>query len=201
MRGAGLRLAILLCAVLVTGTAPVAGSAQEAQAAAPSTLQSPILTIRLEKLYAETLYGRAVEARFKSDSDALLAENLRLEKALETEERDLTDRRATLPPEEFKTLAAAFDSKAEQIRAAQEAKSRAIGKKREDEQQRFLEVARPVLEQMMLESGAAALFNENMVIAKVQGIDITDAAIARMDKVLGDGSTLPEPTPTPAPAP
>lgn len=201
MLRAGLRLAKLLCAVLVTGAAPVTALAQEAQTEAPSAVvKSPVLTIDRERLYAETLYGKAVEARFKADSDALVAENLRLEQALEAEERELTDRRATLPPQEFKALAAAFDAKAEQIRAAQEAKSRAIGKKREAEQQRFLEAAIPVLGELMRASGAAAIFDKNMIILSLRGIEITDEAIARIDTVLGDGSAPAQQKPQAAPA-
>lgn len=201
MQRTGLRLAALFCSMLATGFLPVPVAAQEAAAdAAGAALKSPVLTIDRERLYAETLYGKAVEARFKADSDALIAENLRLEQALEAEERDLTDRRSTLPAEEFKSLAAAFDAKAEQIRTAQEAKSRAIGKKREAEQQRFLEAAIPVLGELMRDRGAAAIFDKNMIILSLRGIEITDAAIARIDAVLGDGSSQPAPSTEPQPA-
>lgn len=217
MRRRGIGLVTLCAAALVLAGPPRTVAAQETVAPAGSALRAPFLTINIDRLYAKTLYGKGVEARFKADSDALIAENLRLEKALEAEERDLTDRRATLAPADFKPLAAAFDAKAEQIRAAQLAKSRSIAAKREAEQQRFLEVARPILVQLMQEAGAVALVNENMVIAKVSGIDITDAAIARIDAVLGDGRTAPsgaapadeqtqpqppvDPAPTPQPAP
>lgn len=210
MRARRLCRASFLMAALVAGLplAPVA--AQEAAttpapvAAPTSQIQSPILTIDRDRLYAETMYGKAVEARFKADSDALIAENLRLEQALEAEERDLTDRRTTLPAAEFKALAAAFDAKAESIRTAQQAKSRAIGKKRESEQQRFLEAAVPVIGGLMRESGAAAVFDKQMIIVSLRAVDITDAAIARVDAVLGSGDGAegdPAPSPAPPPAP
>lgn len=198
MRGAGLRLATLALVACLCGGA-------QAQDQTPATpLPSAVLTLDRDRLFAETLFGKAVEARIKAESDALVAENLRLETALEAEERDLTDRRALLPAEEFKRLAAAFDTKAEQIRAAQAAKSRAIAARRDSEQQRFLEAAVPVLGALMRERGAAAIFDKNLIVLSLRGIDITDAAIARIDEVLGSGDApAPDPaapTGTPAPA-
>ncbi len=172
---------------------------------APAVLQAPILMLDRDRLFAETLYGRAVEAQFQAESETLIAENLRLEQALEEEERALTDQRPTLPAAEFQTLAAAFDKKAEDIRSAQDAKSRAITSKREQDQQRFLQAAIPVLGELMRDSGAVAIFDQKTVILSLRGVDITDAAIARIDAVLGDGSAAPvadgtDPTPAPADA-
>lgn len=205
MQGPALRLAALAFVALTAGgacaqEAPAADTATApdtpADQAAPASdlaFQSPILTLDRERLFGETLFGKAVDARFKTDSDALVAENLRLEKALEEEERDLTDRRAKLPAAEFQQLAEAFDAKAEQIRAAQEAKSRAIAAKREEEQKRFLEAAIPVLGELMRDSGAAAIFDKDTIILSLRGIDITDRAIARIDSLLGTGDPAPAP--------
>ena len=174
---------------------------------APAVVQAPILMLDRDRLFAETLYGRAVEAQFQAESETLIAENLRLEQALEEEERALTDKRPTLPAAEFQTLAAAFDKKAEDIRSAQDAKSRAITSKREQDQQRFLQAAIPVLGELMRESGAVAIFDQKTVILSLRGVDITDAAIVRIDAVLGDGSTAPvadgvtDPAPLPTPTP
>ena len=157
-----------------------------------SVPQAPILTLDRERLLSETRFGKAVEAQFQQDSERLIAENLRLEQALEAEERALTDQRPTLPSEEFRTLAEEFDTKTEAIRAAQDAKSRAITSRRDAERQRFLQAAIPVLADLMRESGAVAIFDKEMVILSLRGVDITDEAIARIDAVLGDGATLPE---------
>lgn len=159
--------------------------------------RAPILMVDRERLLVETMFGQAVEARFQASSKQLIDENLRLEQALETEERDLTDRRATLPAEEFQKLAAEFDAKTEAIRAAQDAKSRALTNQREQDRQRFLQAAVPVLGDLMQESGAVAIFDKGIVILSLRGVDITDEAIARIDTVLGDGTNLPPPEPAP----
>ena len=159
--------------------------------------RAPILMVDRERLLVETMFGQAVEARFQASSKQLIDENLRLEQALESEERDLTDRRATLPAEEFQKLAAEFDAKTEAIRAAQDAKSRALTNQRELDRQRFLQAAVPVLGDLMRESGAVAVFDKALVILSLRGVDITDEAIARIDTVLGDGSNLPPLEPAP----
>ena len=191
MRGCAVRhwglVALVLAgpAVGQEGAAPAA-TAEPAGVVVP---QSPILMLDRNRLLAETMFGKAVEQQFEADSRALIAENLRLEKALEAEERELTDRRATLPAEEFQALAAEFDRKTEAIRTAQDAKSRAITTKREEERQKFLQAAIPVLGDLMREAGAVAIFDSGLVILSLRGADITDEAIARIDKVLGDGRT------------
>ncbi len=166
--------------------------AQEATPQAPvaAAEQFPILMIDRNRLLAETLFGKTVEAEFEAASKALIAENLRLEAALEEEERELTDRRASLPPEEFQALAAEFDRKTEEIRAAQDAKSRFITTEREEKRQRFLQAVFPVMGDLMRESGAVAIFDKDLVILALRGADITDEAIQRVDAVLGDGSGL-----------
>lgn len=183
----GLALSVLLA---------LPSAAQEA--AQMEVPQAPILMVDRARLLSETLFAKAVDARFQTESQGLIDENLRLEQALEAEERDLTDRRPTLPAEEFQKLAAEFDTKTEAIRAAQDAKSRDLTARREADRQRFLEAALPVLGELMREAGAVAIFDKDIVILSLRGVDITDEAIARIDAVLGDGSALPPPAPEPA---
>lgn len=185
MRRAGAGV-ILLAAVLgLAGPDPLAAQTQEQDG-----LRAPVLMLDRNRLFTESAFGKAAEAQFQAESADLIAENLRLEQALEAEERNLTDQRATLDPEAFQALATAFDEKTESIRAAQDAKSRAITAKRDDDRQRFLQAAVPVLGDLMRDSGAVAIFDKDMVILSLRGVDITDAAIARIDAALGDGSAL-----------
>ena len=195
MRRAGAKTVLVaaLLAIVSSVTAPVA--AQETEG-----LRAPVLMLDRNRLFAESAFGKAAEARFEAESKALIAENLQLEQALEAEERSLTDQRATLDAAAFQELATAFDEKAEAIRAAQDAKSRAITAKREQDRQRFLQAAVPVLGELMRESGAVAVFDKDMVILSLRGVDITDEAITLIDAALGDGSALPaEPAPEAVP--
>jgi Skp family chaperone for outer membrane proteins len=160
---------------------------------------TPIVVIDPERLFRESAFGRASETRISTEQAALVAENRRLEAELEAEERDLTERRPALPPEEFRALAAAFDLKAEAIRSAQAGKDRAITESRQADQQRFLQAAAPELAQMMADMGAVAMLDKQVVFLSFDSVDVTDRAIARIDARLGDGSAPPAPQPQPAP--
>lgn len=160
------------------------------------TAAPPILTLNQDRLYRDSAFGRAALARAEAEAADLSAENRRLEAALEAEERALTDRRAALSPEDFAPLAAAFDQKVEEIRAAQDAKSRAITRQLDDDRKRFFETALPVLGELLNDTGAVAILADSAIILSLSSLDITDEAIARIDLVL----TAPDPAP-PAPAP
>jgi Skp family chaperone for outer membrane proteins len=148
----------------------------------------PVVVIDPDRLFRESAFGRASAARVSAEQAALVAENRRLEAELEAEERDLTARRATLPPEEFRALATAFDAKAEGIRKAQAEKDRAITESRQADQQRFLQVAAPELARMMSDMGAVAMLDKQVVFLSFDSIDVTDRAIVRINAALGDGA-------------
>ncbi|MFN7051779.1 MAG: OmpH family outer membrane protein, partial [Gemmobacter sp.] len=158
--------------------------------APPREVRSQIATIQPDQLFARTAFGMAMQSRTSAASAALQDENRRIEAALEAEERALTDRRKTLPPEEFRTLAEAFDTKVEGIRAAQDAKGRALKRQAEEDRQKFFETALPVLADLMGEIGAVALLDKSGIVLSLDAIDITERAVTRIDAVLGDGSSL-----------
>ncbi|MFE3839165.1 OmpH family outer membrane protein [Pseudogemmobacter sonorensis] len=209
--------ALALCALLPAGAAPPA-AAQEADApeagsrplpeGAPETspapgpvsgpeirLQSsPFVLVDQDRLFGLSDFGRAFIARQEAAEAALLAENARIESELEAEERALTQRRAVLSPAEFAPLAAAFDSKVEEIRAAQEEKVQAIRRMRDEDQRRFFEAVTPILYELMIESGAVAILVDEAVVMSLSLIDITDPAITRVNQRL---PVLPETDPEP----
>lgn len=190
--------------VLLTAIAalPLPGAAQESPAAGPgetpaATLASPIVTLDQDRFFRSSAYGKAALARAEAEAAALSAENRKIEAALEAEERDLTTRRASLKPEEFTPLANAFDSKVEEIRAAQDAKSRAVTRHLEETRQKFFESAVPVLADLLRDTGAVAILADNAIILSLSALDITDEAVARMDAALPG---LPPEDPEAAPA-
>lgn len=164
--------------------------AQPAQAQ-PAPALAGIAVLSQEQLFSGSAFGKALLARDEAARRALQAENQRLDAALEAEERDLTTRRPGMTPQEFGALAAAFDTKVKGIRAAQEAKVRDLAREADQGRQTFAEAARPVLESLMRETGAAVLLDRSTVVMLRDGADLTAAAIARMDGVLGDGAALP----------
>lgn len=195
------RLSCPVLLALALGAAPVAGqdsAAPPAEAPATKAEALPVLTLDRERLFSGTRFGQAVIARFDAEAKALQAENRRIDSALETEERALTDRRATTAAEEFRALAAEFDAKVEKLRAAQDTKSRDLARQRDEARQQFYDTALPVLGKLMSDLGAVAIIDRGALIISFERFDITDEAIARIDEVLGDGSQLPKPPEAPA---
>lgn len=177
---------------------PLLGTSPEAVPAGPVAARPQILTLDQDRLYSASLFGQALEKASADAVAALVAENRQIEADLTAEEKALTDQRATLSAEAFAPLAEAFDAKVEGVRAAQEAKSKALTEARDAGRMRFFNAVLPILAEMMRQQGALAILNKNAVILSFDSIDATDAAIAAIDATLGDGSTLP-PALTPAP--
>lgn len=180
-----LRPVLLALALMLPGQG---GTAQEAPAetARPAPM---VLTLDQDRFFGESAWGSAIIARAEAEGNELMAENRRIEEALQQEEQSLTDRRARVPAEEFSRLAMEFDTRVEGIRAAQEAKARALIEQRDAKRQAFFAAAGPVLEAVLEESGASAILVSGAVIMATQATDITQTAIQRMD------ATYPGPPP------
>lgn len=206
MAGRAAALILLVSVGLAAGAAVAQGEeprfslaqAQPAERGVTGTLRAPLVTLDRERLFAESRLGKAALARYDEASAALIAENRRLEAALEEEERALTARRTSLAPEEFRKLADEFDRKVEDLRTAQDAKSRALTRRRDEDRQAFFEAAVPVLGGLMVDLEAVAIIERSAIILTFDQLDVTDLAIRRLDAVLGDG-TAPAETTGPAP--
>ncbi|QYK40051.1 MAG: OmpH family outer membrane protein [Paracoccaceae bacterium] len=201
MRVAGAAVAVLLAAApgAVAQTAP--GDAPAAVPLSPGSEQAPVLVLRQEEFFERSAFGRASLDRRESASRALIAENRQIEAALEAEERALTARRPTLPPDEFRALAEAFNDKVEQIRTAQDAKARAVARLRDEDRGRFLQAAVPVLAEIMSERGGLVILDQQVVVLSFDRVDITDEAVARVDARIGAGDLADPVLPDPAPQP
>jgi Skp family chaperone for outer membrane proteins len=138
-------------------------------------------------MFAVSDFGKRIEAELQADGSLLEAENRRIEAELEAEEKDLTARRPAMSAEAFRALADAFDTKVQRIRTEQTAKARALGERTEQAQRQFIEAARPVLEQMMVDAGAVVIIDPRSVVMSRAAIDVTDEAIRRINTNLGDG--------------
>lgn len=155
-----------------------ASQAQEAPA--------PLLTLDQDRFFIESDFGRAALDRERADTAALEQENKLIESELVAEEQALTDQRASLSAEEFTARATAFDEKVERIRAEQDAKAQALVAKRDAERKDFLQLAGPILGELLGERNATAIIDKGLVIVALSAIDITDAAIAKLNATLAD---------------
>ncbi|MEM1428418.1 MAG: OmpH family outer membrane protein [Pseudomonadota bacterium] len=194
----------LLLALALAGPAPAQTQDAPPGFAAPEggTLEfplarprTPLLTLDQERVFTDSRFGRRVAAELNAASEELARQNRLIEAELTAEERALTERRAALPPDEFRALADAFDEKVVGFRRAQDRKARAFQRRDEAERQVFLRAALPVLADLVAELGAVAILDDRAVLFAAQSIDVTDRAIARIDSVIGAGMSLSPPGP------
>jgi Skp family chaperone for outer membrane proteins len=178
----------------------LAALASACPAQTPAMPGSAVVTLDQERLLKDTKFGAALAQAFDADTQALVAENRKIDADLEAEERDLTEKRKTMPAADFRILADAFDKKANELRDAQEAKSRELTRRRDADRNWFFQNIAPILGDYMVERGAVAILDKAAVVVSLGSIDITDGAIQRIDEKLGDGSSLPA-MPTPAAQP
>ncbi len=186
---------LALCAVLL----PQPLCAQELTDLPVGQVRSPVLIIDTERVFTESQFGLRIAADVQRDSEALVAENRRIEAALTEEERSLTLRRPTMPVADFRAEADAFDERVQGIRQAQDAKQRALQDGIVTGRDQFLQAVTPILGRLMQESGAVVILDRRSVFLGVGTVDITDLAIARINAEIGDGTALPAPAPEPAP--
>lgn len=158
----------------------------EVQLGAP---RSGVLTIVPDRLFADSAFGLRVAQEIEAEGAVLTAENRIIEAELRAEEQELTERRSAMEPNAFRALADAFDLKVQETRALQDKKLREINLLRETARREFFAASLPVLEQIMLETGAGAILDHSTVFLSADAVDITDLAITRINTVLGDGST------------
>ena len=225
---AGLALAVLVAAAPMLnaqGAAPARadqlGERSNVFSTAPILVESPgapagsavlpVITLDQDMLDLNSKWGQRVQADLERQGREIAAENDRLEKQFADEERELTQLRATLPPEEFRTRADAFDTRVVEVRRERANAARELQSRANEERGAFFRAALPVLAAMMRERGAVAVLDRNSVFVAAESIDVTEALIQRLDASIGTGPTDPVPPPQapatpqapalPAPAP
>ncbi|MGK7652886.1 OmpH family outer membrane protein [Roseovarius sp. B08] len=205
--------ALLMSVALLAAPAWLAGGPAPAAAQSVGVVQSDILVVDPERLFEETRLGQSITAQLQEEREALIALNRKLESELEAEELALTEQRDTTSPEEFRALADAFDERVQRIRADSQRRVREHERNRERAPLDFMRQAEPVLVELMREAGAAVVMDRRTVLLQADVVDITGAAVQRIDATLGpdaleegDGESAdapentPETTPDNAPA-
>ena len=166
-----------LVVIALWAMGPVQLSAQDL-----GQVSSPILTIDRARFIQQSEFGSALAAQIATESESLSAENRRIEGELEIEERELTEKRKTMEAEAFTALADAFDAKVRRIREEQTGRARELERLTEERQVEFLIKSTPVLEQIMLDAGAAVIVEKDSLFLSFDVIDITDLAIQRVNE-------------------
>jgi len=193
MRGClGAGLLVLIAAVPGPAVAQNAEEFPEGSVGFPIVENdSQILTVDLERLFGQSLFGERVRQDYSDARIELATENQRIAEALREEELSLTERRPNMEPEVFREEAEAFDEKAQGIRRAQDAKEQALEQLLLDRRDQFLEAARPILGELLIARNASVIVEQRGVIVSLNRIDVTEEALEQINAVLGDGREAP----------
>lgn len=183
-----------LCMALLPLAAAATATAQEAPLAGNVAVAPALLTLDVDRLFAQSAFGERISRDYNDGRADLATENRRIADALREEELALAASRATMAPDVFRSEADAFDERTQGIRRAQDAKERALDEGLDLGRAQFLEAARPILGQLMVERGASAVLDRRAVLLSLGTIDITDEAIARVNATLGDGASAADPS-------
>ena len=172
----------LLCAPVCVAAQTAGGASDSLGARLPQGVSPvPYRILDQDRLLRESELGQEILDGIRAAEAELEAENQQYFDQLATEERALTDARASLTPEEFRARADAFDARVESIRSERAQASQALARWSEGEAQRFFDAALPVLVQMMNERGILALLKPDTLILGSDMLDVTDDAIALLD--------------------
>lgn len=183
-----------LAVAFLAGAAPLM-----AQTDAPVPPASAILTIDQERLYNESAWGKRASRHLADMLASLAAENRDLEAKLVAEEKALSEARPTMDPEAFRKDADAFDGRVVDMRRAQDAKNRAIGRIADAERKSFYAAALPVMGEVLRERGAVVVLDSRAIFVSAESIDVTDEMIASIDAKVGAGEDAADPAPENAP--
>ncbi len=168
-------MALCLC-LLGAGTATAQGV---------GVVQSDVLVINPDRLFAETQLGETMNEELQAKRDALIAHNRKLEAELEAEEKALSELRAETSPEEFRDLADAFDAKVRNIRQDSDRRARDLDRIRSQAPVTFMRLVEPVLVDIMRDADAAVIMDSRSVLLRAEVVDITDVAVSRIDEEIG----------------
>jgi len=147
----------------------------------------PVLIVDSERLFFETAYGRNLTETLAAQAAALQAENDEIVDSLTQEERSLTLRRPEMTHEAFRAEAEAFDTKVQEVRRVRDAKNVDLQVATAQARAQFEDQVQGIIANIMLERGAAMVLEQRNVVLSVRAANITDDAIARIDRELGDG--------------
>ena len=175
MRRSQARLVAMMAVAMHLASLPVA--AQDVLQVLP-----PVLILDQERLFESSAIAVRISEEAERRTAALDRENLRIDAELVKEELGLTERRASLDPNEFRRLADEFHEKVQAIRAEQDAKTVELQRFRNEDRQEFLVRIRPILTEIARERGAIVVLDRRSVLLSAESIDITDEAIWRINE-------------------
>ena len=146
---------------------------------------SGLFTVDMSKIFRSSDFGKDIISVNNKARQELQNENEELESRLLLEEKELSEQRKMLSPDEFRPKALEFDKKVSIIRTEQGEKEVNLKNKAREEESEFYKRIYPLLYELLLSRGGLVLIDQRNVILWDSSVDITDDAIKLINKVLG----------------
>jgi Skp family chaperone for outer membrane proteins len=140
-----------------------------------------VVVIQSEVVYRQSVYGQSLIAALTKERQSLDEENLAILRELETEERMLTEARETMSSDDFAIAAEEFDQKVQRSRETQLSKIRAADLKRSKQINIFFKRVAPIVQSVLVEYGAAIVFEKRNALGSLDSADITNIVIKKVD--------------------
>lgn len=157
-----------------------------AQEAAPAAAQIPVAIgiVNVQSVVSKSTAGQSLkkqaDQRRKQNQADILAE----EKKLRVENDQLNSQKATLAPAEFQQKRQAFQEKLNAWRQGAEQKQKAFEVAYNKAQKQIFETLQKVIGDIAVQKRLTLVLNKSVVIVSAQAWDISDSALAQLNKVL-----------------
>ena len=146
---------------------------------------SGLFTVDMSKIFRSSDFGKDIISSNNKARQELQNENDELESRLLSEEKELSEQRKILSPDEFRPKALEFDKKVSIIRTEQGEKEVYLKNKARKEESEFYKRIYPLLYELLLARGGLVLIDQRNVILWDSSVDITDDAVKLINQVLG----------------
>jgi Skp family chaperone for outer membrane proteins len=154
-------------------------------------LRSDILVLSQDELFKKSVPGKEIIKIFEKKQTVLFLEARDIEQTFILEERELTDKRLNLEPEEFQVLADEFDLRVEATRKSRADKDRALQKNFTRWRKNFVQIVLPIVRNIMTEFGAVAVLDTgSRGFVYDQKIDITQRLILELNQEFLNNPTI-----------
>lgn len=167
-----------------TAAAPAAiPSVAAAAAAAPKLAQTSVVSVKMDRVLADSAAGREARRQIEQLAEKLRQEIRDREARLKDEERNIAALRSQLSEAELLALANQFQQRKwqydEDVKISEERLDRARQAALSELRRQLL----PVLEEVMTRLGAAVMLEESVIIRAAPGVDVTEEVIRAFDAV------------------
>ncbi|TDQ80518.1 Skp family chaperone for outer membrane proteins [Dongia mobilis] len=156
----------------------------------PSSAQDsaaiPVLVgiVDVQKVIASSAAGQSLQKQAEQRRSQIQNDLVAKEKQLRAESDQLNAQRAQLAPADFQKQALALQEKLKAWRQEGEQKRKGFEKSYNDAQKTIFQTLQKVIGEIAVQRKLTLVLNKSVVIVSAQAWDITDSALAQLNKVL-----------------